>query len=97
MSRTYRKSASDHNDWYRIRKLELHAIYGDGTSWFDKWHVRKNRDGAGEHTETLKWHSNRLRRSNDKKIVNDFYRGVDPENLDYKDDRDLRYLQWVYD
>lgn len=82
MSRTYRKNSF--------------------SSWRDllgEYRSEPSRDGRSccKAKELTKWHSRWKRRNNDKKIIIDYLKGVDPDEIEYKDDRNLRYVLWCYD
>lgn len=92
MSRTFRKSSMDNSHRWFVRSQQ--------SEHFTNFYKKRNRDGANgsdKPNELTKEHATWERRVNDKKIINDFYRGVDVEEIEYKDDRNLRGIIWNYD
>lgn len=96
MSRTYRKSSLDYN--YKYIRESIEEVENPlRDKWVKTYILGRNRDGAGcKHYGVLKWYSDKKRRANDRRMINDFYSGVDPDNLDYKNDDDLKELLWVF-
>lgn len=89
MSRTYRKSPMDNHP----KPFWAYGRYQD-------YYLTKNRDGRNNFgclKRLVKDHSDKNERANNKKMILDYKRGIDPDEIILRDKKDLRYIWWCYD